>query len=92
MLMAQQRSGSRALLLAMHAALNFLERPMVLALGCVHRGVGVIGGQVARAGDLRGIWQNVLRNIDRSSHVSHHGLKHLRCYGSSHPDAPFVPS
>jgi hypothetical protein len=36
-LMAQLRSGSRALLLAMHAALNFLERPMVLVLGCVPR-------------------------------------------------------
>jgi hypothetical protein len=90
MLMAQQRSGSRALLLAMHAALNFLERPMVLALGCVHRGVGVLGGRVARAGDLRGIWLNALGRIDRSSHVRLHRLNHLRCYGSSHPDAPFV--
>jgi hypothetical protein len=37
MLMAQQRSGSRALLLAIHAALNFLESPMVLVLGCEPR-------------------------------------------------------
>ena len=37
MLMAQQRSGSRALLLAIHAALNFLERPMVFVLGCEPR-------------------------------------------------------
>jgi hypothetical protein len=72
MLMAQQRCGCRALLLAMHAALNLIERPMVLVMGCVPRGVGVIGGQVARAGDLRGIRLNVLGRINRSSHVSQH--------------------
>ena len=92
MLMAQQRSGSRALLLAMHAALNFLERPMVLVLGCVARGAGVIGEHVARAGDLRGIRLNALGRICRPSHVSLHRLKRLRYYGSSHPDAPFVTS
>jgi|LakMenEpi03Aug12_release.lakeMendotaPanAssembly.Ray.scaffolds.fasta_scaffold594751_2 hypothetical protein len=88
MVMAQQRSGSRALLLAIHAALNFLESPMVLVLGCVHRGVCVIGGQVARAGDLRGIWLNALGRIGKPSHASLHRLKYLRYYGSSHPGTP----
>jgi len=39
---------------------------------CSPGGVGVIGGNMARAGDLRGIWQNVPVRVDKSSHVSQH--------------------